>query len=101
MVGVAAFRPAVTFRCTGMAHFAMRIREAAGLELSDFLKMLKVDASKPGRLMLGPEAIEWVTCGIEVGHGGNAENQNLHSIQFGGLTVRTTRPFDWLAFLRG
>jgi hypothetical protein len=46
--------------------------------------------------MLHLEEIEWVTCGISFGRARN----DLHSLLFRGLTVRTLAPFDWLAFLR-
>ena len=103
MVGLVAFRPAATFRRAGMDRFARRIRDDAVLALHDDLKTLKeVQESKPERLMLGLDDIEWVTCGVGFGrtHQKNADGQFLHSLMFGGLTVRAIRPFDWLAYLR-
>ena len=54
-------------------------------------------------MRLGLEDIEWVTCGIRVGrtHKKNPVDKVLHTMEFSGLTVRATRKFDWLAFLRG
>jgi len=101
MSGLVAFRPAAIFRRAGMAHFATRILEAIDLELAE-LKKLKVDPSKPGHVMLRLEDIEWVTCGIQFGraHQKNAEDPLMHTFMLGVPTVRTVRPFDWLAFLR-
>ena len=103
MVGLLAFRPAATFRRGGMAQFATRIREATILAMHDGLKSMKqIEASRPERMMLRLEDIEWVTCGINFGrtHLKNADEAIMHTLSFGGSTVRAVRPFDWLAFLR-
>ena len=104
MVGLVAFRPAATFRRAGMAHFATRIHEAAVLALTELLGSMKPNRGVKTRdgQSLGLEDIEWVTCGVGFGRTirRTADGQILHSMMFSGLTVRATRPFDWMAFLR-
>lgn len=100
MVGFVAFRPAATFGHREMPRYAAMLRDACVAEAA---KQLKVDPSKPGSLKLGLEDMAWVTCGIGIRH---AKSQNkdgektLYAFMLSGLTVRTVKPFDWLAFLR-
>jgi beta-lactamase regulating signal transducer with metallopeptidase domain len=98
MVGFVAFRPAATFHHLGMSRYATMIRDFSVAELA---KALKVDPSKPGSLTLGLEDIGWVTCGLGLRSvKSQKDGHTMHAMMFGGLTVRTVRPFDWLAFLR-
>jgi beta-lactamase regulating signal transducer with metallopeptidase domain len=97
---IIAFRPAATFRRTGMPAFTT-LTQYFGLDVSDLPKQLKIDPSAPGRLQLGLEDIDWVISGLHFGRGGKApDGQERQSMLFSRLTVRTTKAFDWLRFLR-
>jgi hypothetical protein len=99
---VIAFRPAATFRRTGTPDLSTLIHDVIGFDLSDLPKQFKVDPTRPGFLKIGLEDIEWVGGGINFGHSKttNAERDDLHSIMFSILSVRTVAPFDWKTFLR-
>ena len=65
-------------------------------------KQLEIDPSTPGRLHLGIDDIDWVISGLHFRRAGKKpDGQKMHAIAFGGLNVRTIKPFDWLRFLRG
>ena len=100
MVGLVAFRPAATFSHRGMSRYAAMLRDNCVAEAA---KGLKVDPSKPGFLKLGLEDIAWLTCGMAIRHGKSQSKdgeKTLYAFMLSGLTVRTVKPFDWLAFLR-
>jgi hypothetical protein len=99
MPGMVAFRPAATFHRTGMPGYIYLFRDF-GIELAGLAKELGIDTSKPGRLKLGPEDIEWIIGGVDIGRTKNTKGKGMHRLQFGTLTVRTTGPFDWLQLLR-
>jgi hypothetical protein len=101
--GMIAFRPAATFRRSGMpvTAFTALISDISGVEASDLAKQLKIDPSAPGRLRLGFDNIDWVITNLHFGPGGNHPGkQEMHRFELHHPTVRTTRPFDWLRFLR-
>jgi hypothetical protein len=96
-VGFVAFRPSAAFGRPGMARYARMLRDDC---VSNAAKELKVDPTKPGSLTLGLEDIAWVTCGITFGKHKPKDGSAMHTFGMSGLTVRTIKPFDWLAFLR-
>jgi beta-lactamase regulating signal transducer with metallopeptidase domain len=98
--GVIAFRPAATARQMNTDTLTLLVSDIFDSDLADFAKTHQIDVSKPGFPKPGVEDVEWVTCGIRFGKGRNNERENLHAISLGGLTVRMTSPFDWLAYLR-
>jgi hypothetical protein len=97
--GIIALRPAACVRHPGLAGVARVLEEV-------YLTMLAnecgVSLAQPGRLKLGLADIEWVTTNLNFGKGGAGEHgEPLHTIMMGApVAVRTTRPFDWLRFLR-
>ena len=104
MNGVVAFRPAALVSRPGMGLLTPLVRQLWADDLAYITKELKVETSRPGFLKLGCEEIESIVCGFRFGQpvdkAKNADGGPLHSIEFGGLTVRAVDPFDWLAFLR-
>jgi BlaR1 peptidase M56 len=101
MASVVAFRPAATFRRAGMSRFGNLLDTLVRRECSAYARICKVDISKPGRLTIGLEDVEWVVTGLDFGRAKQKGNRpDQHSLMFGGITIRTTRPFDWLRFLR-
>ncbi len=101
MDGIVAIRPASIHRHAG-TQLADRdlLSDGLGMDLADLAKILKVDSAAPGFRKLHWEEIEWVAANVLFGRGRNAQSNNLHSIEFGSLTVRAVGPFDWPAFLR-
>jgi hypothetical protein len=100
--GMIAFRPAATFRRTGLRWLVSLISENAGVDLSEPLDELHVDPDRQLLRKLLTEDVEWVSCIMSFGRTLNAKKEELHTIAFGQvITVRTVAAFDWLTFLRG
>jgi beta-lactamase regulating signal transducer with metallopeptidase domain len=97
--GIVALRPAACVRHPGLAGVARLLEE---VYLTMLANQCGVSLSQPGRLKLGLADIEWVTTNLNFGRGGVGEHgEPLHTIMMGApVAVRTTRPFDWLRFLR-
>ena len=105
MTGVVAIRPAAMARRPGMGRLMSSFQETIlELDLATIAKELQVDITRPGFRKLGLEDIESFVCGFRLGQptnkAKNADGEPLHSIEFGGVTVRAVAPFDWPAFLR-
>ena len=102
--GIVAFRPAAIMRRPGGDRLAALIRDQiCGFE-AEFAQALHVDTKRAGFLQLAGEAIESVVVDFKVTtkktKPQNGPGQTLQAIESGSLTVRTSAPFDWLAFFR-
>ena len=84
MVGVVAFRPAAAFRRAGMDRLVPLSTRPRLDILSELSEELKVDTSRPGRLKLGFEDIEWVICGVGFGRdeeGRRGTTMHMHRVR--------------------
>ena len=101
MDGVIAIRPAAALGHAGMGRLATVLSAELASGLAELSRQLGVDTSAPGFLTLGLGDIESVVSGFGFRRNGNDERNKMHQLMFGGVvTVRTTAPFDWLAYLR-
>lgn len=98
--GVAVFRPAAASRILGEDVVASLVSECIGGDLAAVGKQARVDTSRSEFLKLGCKQIEWIACGLRFGRGRSADRDDLHSVMFNGITLRTEAPFDWLTLLR-
>jgi len=98
--GIIAFRPAAIFRHPGLMHLAKEFEETW---IPMLAKQCNVDLPRTDRLKLGLEDVEWVTTNLNFGKGGkNKLGVEMPRLMMGApIAVRTTKPFDWLSFLRG
>jgi hypothetical protein len=100
MHGILAFRPAAIVRQPGLAFLARLFDETW---IPALARDWDVDLAGPDHPELGLEDIEWVTASLNFGSGGrNERGEEVHRFMLGvPLALRTTKPFDWLRFLRG
>ena len=92
--GAVVIRPAAALKHPGVDPLS-RLLDQSVDAFTDALHL-----SKKSTLRLDPKNIDWATCSLSFGRGSNPKGKALHTMQFGGLTIRTVRPFDWLAFAR-
>lgn len=103
--GMVAFRPARIARRVGLSVMNQLIRAGLGGDLPMLAKRLGVDMSRPGFVKFGVEDVESISCGFNIGRPRgepkkNADGEDLHTLEFSGLTVRMAAPFDWPAFFQ-
>ena len=76
------------------------VEGSVAADVAEITKHLKIEWPKVVPLKLGCEGIEWVVCGVNIGHDTNPKGKPVHRLEFSGLTIRAVEPVDWLAFLR-
>jgi beta-lactamase regulating signal transducer with metallopeptidase domain len=102
MDGLVLFRPSATIRRKGMDRVVPLLSAVLDLNLSEIATKYAIDPHRPGFPKLGWRELEWVACGVSFrrAHADKNAGGEPNNLLLGGLTVRTTAPFDWLAYLR-
>ena len=98
-MGLVAIRPSVLFQRAGMAPFAAQANKALALWLAQVGEDLSLDAAGSKASPIQVESIEQATFGVWVENKDVTTRPNRQII-FGGLALRMTRPFDWVAQFR-
>jgi beta-lactamase regulating signal transducer with metallopeptidase domain len=97
VTGVLAFRPAATFRRSGMKPFADQLNTLVLLkELWAEMGLQRLDfKNRPP----GVESIEQLTVGVYIEKRIRGDGTS-RAMKFQGLMIRTLEPFDWKALIR-
>ena len=101
-IGVVALRPAAIARRAGMDALHADAPDDPRRRTRRPREALDVDGSRPGFVNLRCEDVESIVVGVDLGRAAagvqDEDGRPLHTLTFGGLTVRTVAPFDWRAF---
>ena len=100
--GVVAVRPAALAGRKGMETLTSMLVALNANDLDHLIKELKIDTANPGYVEIRCEDIESVVAAFDIGvaAGGQKrpDGQKLHTMIFGGVTVRAVKSFDWPDF---